>query len=174
MKKVSLLICLLALAIGASASTLNLSSLQATTVPLPVPAGFAGFDWVGVDYVSPAWAGATEGFRLGADADDVLFGGRPVCFKEAIVCYASISAKNGFHAISAKAAAANGTNMITVTAYRNGTFVGSQQYTLNSGIASTLKFPAGWGVITELMIRPSSASQFVLYDLNAAMVGPHN
>ena len=87
------------------------------------------------------------------------------------LCYASITAKSGFFAISAKAAAADGSSFIIVTAYREGVYVGSRRHNLTSTSVSNLIFPPTWGVITELVIHPCGGSQFVLYGLNAAMVG---
>ena len=171
MKKVALLTCLLALAISAGAQTLNLASLPATLTPTQVPNGFGGFQWTGADYVSPAWSGANRGFRLGPDADDVIFGGGPICRTEPIACEMSISSNFEFKAMSAQLASAQtsaSTSQIVVTAYLNGTFVGSQQYTLSSASMSKIVFPASWGLVTELVIHPKAGSEFVLYGLHTA------
>jgi hypothetical protein len=167
MRKVALFACLLALAICATAEdrSINPGSLPASTTPSPVPASFGGLDWLGVDYVSPAWSSAGPGMRLGPDADDVIFGGGPICRSEPIACYSSITSTTEFRAISAEVAAASGDNFIVVTAYLHGQFLGSQRYNLSSDRVSTIMFPVTWGNVTQLVIHPSDGSEFVLYRL---------
>lgn len=177
---------LLALAMSASAQTIDFTGLGPTPTPLAVPEGYAGLNWTGIDYVSPLlWNytnGTTEtgaGFTSGPEAM-VVFGGGPLCYRKhggntgKNICSAIIAAGVGpnalpvFNAVSADIAAgwaSDGTQSVVVQAYNDGNLMGSQKFDLGSQAQKfTLTFPS-WGPITELKFIPSPGGSFVLYAL---------
>jgi hypothetical protein len=172
MKNVTLLAFILALVLGASASTVNFAGLPAVTTPTLLPNGYGNLDWSNFYYVSPAWSGAGDGFRRGPDSLNVAYMGDGACEKEGTSCSASFSVstldlspnKRGFIAQSAIVAAGNHAETINVSAYNNGQFVGSQQYDLSTSLQQ-INFPAAWGTITQLVVDTNTGT-VVLYALN--------
>ena len=176
----------LALAMTASAQTIEFTGLGPTATPLAVPEGYAGLNWTGIDYVSPLlWNytnGTTEtgaGFTSGPEAM-VAFGGGPLCYKKhggqttKNICSAIIAAGVGPNALSvfnpvsvdiAAGWASDGTQSVVVQAYNDGNLMGSQKFDLGTQAQKfTLAFP-NWGPITELKFIPSPGGSFVLYNL---------
>jgi hypothetical protein len=158
MKKLSLLAFILALVLGASASTVNFAGLPAVNTPTLVPNGYGNLDWSNVYYVDPTWSGAGDGFRRGPSSFNVAYMGDGACEKEGASCSASISSntlslspKQGFTAQNAIVAAGNHAESINVSAYNNGQFVGSQQYNLSTSLQE-INFPVAWGTVTQLVI----------------------
>jgi hypothetical protein len=171
MKTVTLLAFILALVLGASASTVNFAGLPAVTTPTLLPNGYGNLDWSNFYYVSPAWSGAGDGFRRGPASLNVAYMGDGACEKEGTSCSASLSAsslglspRQGFTAQNAIVAAGNHSETINVSAYNNGQFVGSQQYDLSTSLQQ-INFPAAWGTITQLVIDTNTGA-VVLYALN--------
>jgi hypothetical protein len=171
MKNVTLLAFILALVLGAGASTVNFAGLPAVKTPTLLPDGYGNLDWSNFYYVDPAWSGAGDGFRRGPESLNVAYMGDGACEKEGASCSASISFSNlglspkqGFTAQSAIVAAGNHAETINVSAYNNGQFLGSQQYDLSTSLQQ-ISFPAAWGTITQLVIDANTGT-VVLYALN--------
>ncbi len=154
MKKLSLLLLLLALVVSTSAqANLNFADLPDARVPTPMPAGYGDLNWTAVSYVNPLeWSGAGPGFKNQQyiAGTDVAFGGG-LCLGSA--CASSLSWPFGFQVVSADVAAGYTSNSITVIAYNKGKFVGSQVYHLTTQV-QTIAFPIQWDVITQLVIQP--------------------
>jgi hypothetical protein len=187
MKKIALLVSILALAMCASAQTLiDFTSLTATATPTAIPEGYAGLNWTGLDFVDPlqwSWTNGTQevgaGFTTGPEAL-VAFGGGPLCYPKhgghtaKSICSASIAAGVGPNALSqfspayvyvSEGWADDGEQTLLVKAYNNGTLIGSQTYDLQTQAQKfQLVFPV-WGPITELKFYPSPGGSFVLYVL---------
>src|SRR5450755_103099 len=123
MKKVALLVTILALAMCASAQQLiDFTHLTDTNVPSSIPENYMGLHWVGIDSVDAlSYGDAGPGFFTGPEAM-VAFGGGPLCFPNyggAVndgsaaknICQSSISVGIGpnalatFQAVSASVAA---------------------------------------------------------------------
>ena len=82
-------------------------------------------------------------------------------------CYSSITSASGghFQLVNATVAAGYSQRSLTVLAYANGSYVGSQTYTLTTDV-QTLTFPQGWGNVTEVVLQGSSVTaSFVLYSI---------
>lgn len=171
MKKVALLLLLVALAISASAQvTLDFSDLPDARTPTPMPNGYGNLNWSGVSYVNPfEWSGSGLGFKHleKIDGKDVAFGGGP-CM--GIACHSSLSSPFGFQVVSAQVSAGYTANSVTVIAYYKGKYVGSQVYNLATDVQA-ITFPSSWGIITQLIIQPSPGGTFVLYELNVYNLG---
>jgi len=176
MKKLSLFAFILALVLGASASTVNFAGLPAVPTPTLVPNGYGGLNWTNFYYVSPAWSGAGDGFRRGPDSLNLAYMGEGACEKEGASCSASISSNSlglspnyGFTVQSAIVAAGNHSETINVSAYNSGQFVGAEQYSLSTSLEE-INFPAAWGTITQLVIDTNTGT-VVLYALNIQSAG---
>jgi len=171
--KIFLVLCLFALVAGASAQQkLNFSDLPLIASPAPMPLGYGQLDWGNFFYVNPyGWSDAGTGFKLGPQTKDVAFIGGEFCNLAGNACFGTITDTRGFVAVSADVAGGYGPVAITVTAYNNGKFLGSVNYSIGSQLTK-LKFPATWGVVTELSIQASGqAGDFVLYDLSLYTLG---
>lgn len=191
MKKVTLFATILVLALtmtltASAQQTVLFQGLSATGTPSPIPVAYGGLNWSGMAYVDAlqyVWANGTNaygpGFFTGSHVM-LAFGGGPLCFPEyggttiANICESRITANgvgpnalSGFMPASATVAAGwqdrFSPDSIVVTAYLNGSLVGSQRYSLSTN-ARVISFP-NWGPITELVIHPSPGSAFVLYSL---------
>jgi len=188
MKKVMLFATILALALSASAQhTVLFQGLPDTASPSAIPVAYGGLSWSGMDYVDAreyVWANGTDAYGAGFFTGShvmLAFGGGPLCWPEyggttiADICESRItangvgpSALSAFRPASALVAAgwqdSFSPDSIVVTAYLNGSLVGSKKYSLST-TAGIINFPAAWGPITELVIHPSPGSAFVLYSL---------
>ncbi len=137
-----LLICVLALAVGATAQEdLNFANLPQVSVRSPMPNGYGGLIWSNILFVTPSlWVGSGLGYRDGLAGRDVAFIGGRVCQLVQEACYGTISSAGGptgFQPVSATMTAGVGPKSneitpgnlgqtsITVFAYNNGDFVGS-------------------------------------------------
>ncbi len=104
---------------------------------------------------------------------DVAFIGGQHCAPLGSACFGTITSQGGrtaFQAVSAVIAAGYQANQITVSAYNNGTFVGSFSFNLSTA-PHAISFPATWGAITELQIQTDEAGDLVLLDLNVYSIG---
>lgn len=167
-----LITCLLALMVPASAqANLTFSNLPSVKNPLPMPNGYGGLTWGNLFFVNPdEYSGAGSGYKLGVPNSDVVFVDGEFC-RLGNVCYGTLSNATGFVLVSANAAAGFGPTAISVSAYRNGQFVGTQNYFLTTEMR-TLNFPASWGAITYVSIQVDGApGSFVLYDLKLYTLG---
>src|SRR5208283_2960582 len=162
----SLLICLLALVMGASAETLSFAQLPIAMNPTLIPNGYANLDWSGFFYVDPIWSGAGPGFRQGPSALNVGFMGGKLCELTEVSCSASISSNAvgagvttlaGFQVKRAIVAAGYHSETINVIAYNHGQYVGSQTYSLGTSLQS-ISFPSNWGMITQLVIDTTAGT----------------
>jgi hypothetical protein len=183
MKKVALLVTILALAMCASAQQLiDFTHLPDGNTPASIPENYAGMHWANLDGVDALkYADAGAGFFTGNEAM-VAFGGGPLCFPNyggvnndgaafKNICDATISVGVGpnalatFQALKATVSAGWTDGSIVVTAYNNGVQAGaSQKYTLTTN-AKEIDFPNNWGQITQLVIHPSPLGSFVMYTL---------
>ena len=159
MKKIALLVCILALAVCASAQTLiTFSNLTPSSTPIPVPDSFGTLDWEHVYSVDPVqWTGAGPGFTNGPDAVIAFVGGNHVCIFSPSACKATISGsvtKPQFQAISASVSAGYQENTVTFVAYLAGVEVGRQAFDLTV-TNQVIYFPTAWGNIDQLKIWPS-------------------
>src|ERR1035441_772249 len=121
MKKIALLVCILALAVCASAQTMiTFSNLTPSSSPIPVPNGYGNLDWEHVHSVDPLqWPGAGTGFTNGPDAVIAFVGGNYVCIFQPAACRATISgtaAMPRFQAQSASVSAGYQQNVVTFVA----------------------------------------------------------
>jgi hypothetical protein len=171
--KACLVLCLLALAVGASAQQkINFSDLPLVNTPSPMPYGYGHLDWGNFFYVNPyGWSGAGSGFKLGPEDQDVAFIGGEFCRLSGYACVGTLTDARGFVAVSANIAGGYGPVALLVTAYNNGKLVGSQSFTVANQI-STVNFPVNWGIVTEISIQASGQpGDFVLYSLSLYTLG---
>jgi hypothetical protein len=83
----------------------------------------------------------------------------------------TLSDSRGFVPGSAQVAGGFGPAVLTVSAYNNGTFIGSENYQVTTNI-STLTFPSSWRVVTEISIQASGdPGDFVVYSLSLCTLG---
>lgn len=158
MKKIALLVCILALAVCASAQTLiTFSNLTPSSSPISVPNGYGNLDWEHVHSVDPLlWAGSGPGFTNGPDAVSAFVGGNYVCVFQPAACRATISgsaAMPRFQALSASVSAGYQQNVVTFVAYLAGVEVGRQDFNLTV-TNQVIDFPTTWGTIDQLKIWP--------------------
>jgi len=168
-----LTLCLLALVVSASAQQeLNFAGLPLANNPTPMPNGYGQLDWGNFFYVNPyGWSGAGSGFKLGPKGQNVAFVGGEYCRISGYTCVGTLSDFRGFALASANVAAGFAPTAITVSAYSNGSFVGSANYFLSTEM-STLTFPSSWGVVTEISIQASGEpGDFVVYSLSLYTLG---
>jgi len=88
-------------------------------------------------------------------------------------CFGTISSTGGpssFQAVSATVAGGFGPTNITVTAYNNGTYVGSELYILSTQM-QFLSFPSSWGNITQLTFQIPDGGDLVFYNLTVYLLG---
>jgi len=168
----SLTLCLLALVIGASAQEqLNFSQLPLIDSPSPMPNGYGQLDWGNFFYVDPStWSGAGPGYKLGPQTEDVVFVGGLVCRLSGYACFGTISNQAGFQLVSATVAGGYGPTQITITAYNNGTLLGSEQQFLGTE-QQVLNFPQSWGLATQVMFQVTGEpGGLVIYNVSAYTV----
>lgn len=177
-----LILCLLALAVGASAQNqINFAGLPLVGSPMPVPNGYYDFTWTNILYVDPAeWQSAGPGYKLSASPDqDVAFVGGTTCLipGRGENCFGSISVPSSlgsggvnnplsFQLVSATVAGGFGPTTISVVAYNKGNYVGTASYDL-SGDLQTINFPASWGSVTEVTFQTVAMGDLVIYNLQA-------
>jgi hypothetical protein len=179
MKKIALLVCILALAICAAAqpgppgqTMISFNHLTPSTSPTPVPNGYAHLNWEYIYSVSPVeWGGSGRGFTDGPHAVIAFVGGNYVCYFQPAACRATISGGDvaRFHVMSASVSAGYQDNVVSFIAYRGGTVVGTQDYNLTVR-NQVIDFPPGWGVIDQLVVWPHptrhSFGSVVFYELS--------
>ncbi len=174
-KTLVLLATLLALAIGATAQQqINFSDLPLVGSPAPMPSGYSSLNWSNFWYVDPSeYSSAGPGYNNLLTHRDVAFIGGQHCAPVGPACFGTITSqgsRTAFQAISAVMAGGYQANQITVSAYNNGTFVGSVSFNLGT-VAQAIRFPATWGAITEMQIQTDEAGDLVLLDLNVYTIG---
>jgi len=170
-----LLACVLAVAFGAfGQENIDFSTLPLASTPSPVPNGYGGLNWTNFFYVDPSqWSGAGPGYKDGPTGEDVGFVGGRICRLMPETCYGTISSAGGpiaFQPVSAVVAGGFGPTYVIVTAYNNGTYVGSMSIPLGTQMR-TLTFPASWGSITQLVFATPTGADLVLYDFQAYLLG---
>ncbi|MGA2370141.1 MAG: hypothetical protein ACLPPV_24510 [Candidatus Korobacteraceae bacterium] len=168
-----LTLCLVTLVVSASAQqTLNFSSLPLVNTPTPMPNGYGQLDWGNFFYVNPyGWSGAGSGYKLGPQGEDVAFIGGEYCRINGYTCVGTLTDSRGFVPVSAQVAGGFGPAVLTVSAYNNGNFIGSENYQLTTDI-STLTFPSAWGVVTEISIQArGEPGDVVVYSLSLYTFG---
>ena len=168
MYKLFLLTLVLVLAVYAGAQqTINFADLPDVATATPLATGYHSLNWAGVSYVDPFKAtGMGPGFQHAGSiaGTDVAFG-PGICGGAG--CYSSINSASGdyFQLVSATVAAGYSSGTLTVLAYNNGTYIGSQTYSLTTDV-QTLTFPQQWGNVTEVVLQGSTLqASFVLYSV---------
>ena len=168
MKKLVLWFFMLTLAASASAQqTINWVDLPDVAASTPLPTGYHSLNWAGVSYVDPSNAsGLGPGFQHYASiaGADVAFG-PGICGSAG--CYSSITSPSGgsLQLVSANITSGSSSESVTVLAYNNGTYVGSQAYSLSTDV-QTLTFPSGWSNVTEVVFQTSTLqSSSVFYSV---------
>lgn len=138
-----LTICLLALVVGASAQqTLNFTNLPLVNNPSPMPNGYGQLGWGNFFYVNPyGWSGAGSGYKLKPQGEDVAFVGGEYCRISGYSCVGTLTDPRGFVLVSAEIAGGFGPTALTVSAFNNGRFIGSQNYFATTEMR-TLNFPS--------------------------------
>jgi hypothetical protein len=169
-----LLACLMALAIGATAQQeVNFSTLPLVASPAPMPQGYGTFNWSNFWYVDPSeYASSGAGYNNQLTHRDVAFIGGQHCAPLGPGCFGTITSegsRTAFQAISAVMAAGYQANQITVSAYNQGSFVGSFSFELDTS-PQLVRFPATWGAITELQIQTDGAGDLVVLELNSYLI----
>lgn len=165
-----------ALVLMASANAqqvLNFADLPLMNTPSPMPNGYGRLDWGNnFYYVNPyGWSDSGPGFRLGPQGEDVAFVGAKNCRLVGYTCYGTLSNSQGFELVSASVAAGFGPTAVTVTAYNNGSVLGSASYFLTTQL-QTINFPSSWGVATEVVIQVTGVpDDLVLYSLTLYTLG---
>lgn len=167
-------LCVLALLTGASAQQqLTFNSLPPVNSPSLMPNGYGQLDWGNFFYVDPwNWSGAGPGYKLGAPGEDVAFLGGAFCrISGDNTCFGTLADSRGFELISADVSGGYGPAAVTATAYRNGIYLGSENYFVGTQM-QTLNFPSYWGVVTEVQIAVTGATgDLVVYNLNLYTLG---
>jgi hypothetical protein len=177
-KSVLMFAYILALALTATAAIaqeeINFADLPLVATPAPLPAGYEGLHWTNLFYVDPnQYAGAGLGYKNMFTHRDVAFIGGTFCAPVGTGCYGIITSSPGpisFQAASAIMAAGYQANQVRVSAYRNGTYVGSIVLLLGTTPHKVI-FPASWGGITELQISTNDVGNLVLFDLSIYRLG---
>lgn len=177
MKRLNLVICvsicLLFLAFNAQAQEqINFSQLPLVDTPSPMPAGYGRLNWANFFYVNPyAWSDAGPGYRLQPNSGDVAFIGGGYCQLSGYACSGSLNWSIGFELLTAQVAGGYGVTQVTVTAYRNGTFLGKAQYVITPEIQN-MNFPLSWGVVTEVTFQVTGQpGSLVIYNLTKYDLG---
>jgi hypothetical protein len=161
-------------AIAASAQDqINFADLPLVGTPAPVPGGYAGLNWGNFFYVDPSLdSTAGPGYLNLLTHRDVAFIGGEFCAPVRSGCYGIVSSLGGptaFQAVSAIMAAGYQGNVVSITAYRNGKFIGQMTVPL-SGMAHSVEFPTSWGLITEMQIQTDKPGNVVLLELSVYYV----
>jgi hypothetical protein len=163
-----LILCLLALTVGASAQQqLNFSNLPLVNSPALMPNGYGGLNWGNFFYVDPfEWSGAGSGYELGPQGQDVAFIGGLFCRLGGNACYGVLSSSATFELVSAQVAGGYGPAAVTASAYNNGTYVGSMNFFVGTEMR-TVNFPSSWGLVTEVQLQVTGQTDdLVVYDVS--------
>ena len=177
MKKNVLFACVLLMAATTLAAhaqdQINFADLPLIASPAPLPAGYAGLNWANMFYVDPGLdASLGIGFVNHLTHRDAAFVGGEFCAPMQSGCFGIISSPGGptaFVPVSAVMSAGHHANVITLSAYRNGKYIGETKVTLAVG-PTLVVFPSSWGVITELQIETDEPGDAVLLDLSVFYV----
>lgn len=165
---VCLTVCILALAVGASAQRqLNFSQLPLVSTPAPMPNGYGQLSWGNFFYVDPFdWSGAGTGYKLGPQGQDVAFIGGEFCRLSGNTCFGTLSDSAGFELVSAQVAGGFGPAAVTALAYNNGTYVGSKSFFVGMQMED-VNFPPSWGLVTDITLQVTgSTGDLVVYSLS--------
>lgn len=165
-----LILCLLAVAVGASAQEqLNFSQLPLVSAPAPMPNLYGQLSWGNFFYVDPyEWSGAGTGYKLGPQGRDIAFVGGAYCQLGPAqpVCSGTLSDPAGFQLVSAEVAGGFGPAAVTALAYNNGTYVGTKNFFVGTNI-ETVNFPSSWGLVTDITLQVSGqVNDLVVYNLS--------
>jgi hypothetical protein len=165
-----LILCLLALAVGASAQQqLNFSQLPLVNTPTPMPNGYGQLSWGNFFYVDPfEWSGAGNGYKLGEQGEDVAFVGGAYCQlgPGQTECFGTLSDSAGFELVSARVAGGFSSASVTAIAYNNGVYVGTANFFVGTQM-ETLNFPSSWGLVTDVTLKVTGPTgDLVVYSLN--------
>ncbi|HUK73861.1 MAG TPA: hypothetical protein VLV47_00130 [Candidatus Bathyarchaeia archaeon] len=167
MRRIALLISIVAaFALCAGAQTvIDFHDMPFAFAPSPMPDNYPtgmGLYWDNFSYVTPGlWSGEGKGFWVDPSTrpNDVAFAGGPLCNLR-VPCTAMIKmipmvaapANKTFTPVTITLAAGWQDNKVTVTAYNNGTYVGTLVWQLMTK-PTTYTFPAAWKV-TQLAFTP--------------------
>ena len=186
-KTFALLVCILALAMSASAQQLNtdFSDLPTINMPIPMPADYPNnpFDsfltWSNFNYFSPSLdpglcpsplSTSCPGFTLAPNTNFVFIGG-PDCQAGNALCIGTLkmpvapNATASFQPLTMTAASGWCSNNVIVMAYNKSsllspTLTGTNALQLTPTSPTTVNFPATWTTVTELRfyVLPDSLS----------------
>ena len=176
MKKAFVLFaCVVALALAAAAQEdMNFADMPLVSLPSLMPNGYGGMNWNNIFYIDPhQWSGSGPGYMHGPVGRDVVFIGGKICRLMQEACYGTISSPGGpmgFQPVSVVVAGGFGATYIFVTAYNNGSYVGQMAFPLGTEMR-TLKFPASWGSITQLVFMTTGGGDLVIYDMQLYKLG---
>jgi hypothetical protein len=166
MRRIVLLISIVAaFALCAGAQTLiDFHDMPYVYVPTQMPDNYPqsmGLYWDNFSYVTPGlWSGAGPGFRVhpSGNSVDVAFAGGVLC-NLTVPCTGMIKMNQPsamqnktFTPLNIALSAGWQANNVTITAYNNGTYVGTVVWRLTT-TPQTFTFPAAW-TVTQLAFTP--------------------
>jgi hypothetical protein len=143
------------ISVAAALSILDFNGLPFTGAPLPIPSGYAGMNWTGLDYVTTKFAnGPRQNIAV------------PAAGTSAQVMTTAVPGES-FRLFGLSATGYYSTTL-TVYAYNSGKFVGSRTFNL-APVHTPMQFPEDWGNVTQVTFVSRDAEQrpapFNLYSL---------
>ena len=136
---------LLSISLAASAQhVIDFNSLPRTGVPLPIPSGYAGMNWGSMDYFTQLLINHVGNVALPGTNS----------FAQTI---SAVNPSQPFQLLGMSVTGIWGTTL-TIHAYNNGVFVGSQSYPL-SPYLPPVRIPDAWGNLTQVTLVCRDAQQ---------------
>lgn len=144
----------LSISLVASAQhVIDFNALPRTGVPLPIPSGYAGMNWGNMDYVTELLVNHVTNVAVPGTNS----------FAQTI---SPVQPTQPFQLLGMSVTGISGTTL-TIYAYNNGVYVGSQSYAL-SPFLPPVKFPDDWGSLTQITLVCRDAQQRpAIYTLNS-------
>jgi hypothetical protein len=131
---------LLCLAMSAAAqNVLDFNGLPRTGAPKPIPSGYGGMNWGNFDYITEQ---LTQGLT------NVAFPAFANGLGPTVETMSAVDPEQGFHLIGAAVTGPYNTTL-TLSAYNEGEYVGSQSYPL-APVLPPIRIPSSWGAITQV------------------------
>lgn len=136
---------LLSVSLAAAAQhVIDFNSLPRTGTPLPIPSGYAGMNWGSMDYFTELLVNNVTNVALPARNS----------FAQTI---SAANPSQAFRLLGMSVTGNWGTSL-TIYAYNNGVFVGSQSYAL-SPFLPPIRIPDEWGGLTQVTLVCRDAQQ---------------
>jgi hypothetical protein len=130
----------LCLSLAATAQTVvDFSGLPPTGTPQAIPSGYGGMNWANFDYITELLKHGTMNVAFPA-----FFAGPG----PAVTTMAAVDSSNAFIVVGMAVSGEYNTTL-TLTAYNQGIYVGSQSYPL-APVLTPIRPPSSWGAITEI------------------------